>query len=108
MNNKIFSIVFFLLFVYKKTMENINDKEFQEKLNKEFKIIGVCREDILMEDYPENFVKSLDDASMEYIAEKMSDVIDMDIYWEILHAICDELLKNYKKEQREIKKNETT
>ena len=86
------------------TKTTINEKHYQF-LQKPFKISSVCREDIvslgkqLKKEYSNEFIKSIDDGQMRYIAEKISDACQ-DTYWIALEMLCDDLLKDY----REIEK----
>lgn len=71
-------------------------KDFED-INKEFCIMSICKDDILLENYPMKFVKNLSKEDMEYISNEMYDIIFSDNYWDALHKVCNKLLKDYKK-----------
>lgn len=83
------------------TKTTTNEKYYQS-LQKPFQISSVCREDIMLlgkqtkKSYSTEFIKSLDDEDMKYIADKIGDACQ-DTYWIALEMLCDDLLKEYKK-----------
>ena len=67
---------------------------------KPFPITSVCREDILSEKYPKEFVDGIQDWEMKHLANKMADAFLNEDYWIALREYCDKLMedKGFKKD----------
>jgi len=63
-------------------------KSYYEKLNKPFRILSICREDLIISGIKEKKAMKVSDADMEYIAEKMSDAFcEINSYWLTLDEV---------------------
>ena len=68
---------------------------------KPFPITSVCREDILSEKYPKEFVEGIQDWEMKQLASKMADAFLNGDYWIALREYCGKLMedKGFKKDE---------
>lgn len=58
-------------------------------LRKMFAITSVCREDLISAGYPEKEVEKLDDAQMNYLADKLTDGM-MGSFWASLEFCAED------------------
>ena len=76
----------------------MDEKEKQEKINKSFEVLSICRADLISQGYDEAEVLKLDDGDMQNIADDIGEG-NMDGYWISLDVILEE---NYKLEKKEV------
>ncbi len=68
----------------------------QKKLEKSFKVLSVCREDLISQGFKKEDVLKLDDQDMQDIADKIGEG-NMDGYWVSLDIVVEDNF-NLKKE----------
>ena len=76
----------------------MDEKEKQEKINKSFEVLSICRADLISQGYDEAQVLALSDSEMQDIADDIGEG-NMDGYWISLDVILEE---NYKLEKKEV------
>ena len=76
------------------TKKKITESE-HKKMNKEFPITSLCREDLLNEEVGFSRSKALrvTDSQMRRIASKLSDDYHNQLFWNSLHIIAEYVIK---------------